>query len=136
LARFVFIAVLIFTFCIGIITSAQARQYDQYLQRQQDLVSLAGIFGGLHHIRRTCNPRREANIWRERMQNLIEFEEPDNDTHLGMVNAFNENFQSARSSYPDCTRNTQEAGKNLAFEGNKIVQRLTSPLRGEVIQTF
>lgn len=108
---------------------AQGRQYDQYLQRQQDLVSLANIFGQLHHIRRTCNPRREANIWRERMQNLIELEEPDNDTHLNMVNAFNEGFRASRSSHPQCTRDAQDAGKDLAFKGNEIVQRLSAPLQ-------
>lgn len=111
---------------------AHAWQYDQYLQRQQDLTTLSGIFGELHHIRRTCNPRREANIWRERMQNMVELEEPGSDTHLNMVNAFNEGFQSARSRYPDCSRATQDAGKAIAGRGETIVQRLAAPLQGDV----
>ncbi|MEL6790897.1 MAG: TIGR02301 family protein [Pseudomonadota bacterium] len=104
-------------------------QYEAYVQRQQDLIALAGIFGQLHYLRRTCNPKREANIWRERMQTLIELEQPDRDTHFQMVTRFNEGFDAMGQEFPTCTREAQRRSKDLAFEGNAIVQRLTDGIQ-------
>lgn len=106
-------------------------QYEAYVQRQQDLISLSGIFGQLHHLRRTCAPKRETNIWRERMQTLIELEEPDRDTHFQMVTRFNEGFDATAQQYPTCSREAQRRSKDLAFEGNAIVQRLTATFRSD-----
>ena len=112
----------------GMPHAAAAVQYETYAQRQRDLVALSGVFGQLHHIRRTCDPQREANIWRQRMQTMIELEEPGRQTHLDMVNAFNGGYQEIRSRFPECTREAQEKGKDLAYAGSMLVQRLTADL--------
>jgi len=107
-------------------------QYEDYVERKKNLIELAGIFGHLHHIRRTCEPRREANIWRERMQNMIELEEPDSDTHLKMVNSFNENFRNSRNRFPSCNRQARDSAKNFANEGYILIEKLTSPLEDDL----
>ncbi len=124
-----FVAALLFT-----APSSIALQYDQYVERQQNLVALAGVFGELHHIRRTCEPRLEANIWRRRMQTLVELEEPSNQVHVDMVNAFNKGFQTARTRFPQCSQSAQEIGKDRAFRGKEIVKRLTTPLQKPALQ--
>lgn len=116
----------------GITPAANALQYDEYLQRKSNLIALSGVFGALHHIRRTCNPRQESTIWRERMGTMIELEEPDSDTHLEMVNAFNDRFRETRTEFSTCTPQAQERGKDLSFEGAALVQALETPLLGDV----
>ncbi len=117
---------------LGSFNHANAQtQYDEYLKRQKDITVLAGFFGALHHLRRTCNPVLEAEIWRQRMQNLIALEEPDDKTHLGMVAAFNERFKASQKQYPECTRQALEVSRDIAFRGNEIVLRLTAPLKDQ-----
>lgn len=106
-------------------------QYDTYLQRQQDLITLSGIFGQLHHIRRTCEPRREANIWRQRMQTMVELEEPARQTHIDMFNAFNAGFRAMEARYRECTREAQATGKDLAYSGRVLIDRLTANLESD-----
>lgn len=119
---------------------ASALQLEEFVKRQNNLVSLSGIFGELHHIRRTCVPALESTIWRDRMQNLVSLEEPDSETHLKMVTAFNDGFQKSKSLFSQCTKSAQEEGKNLAFRGATLVRDLTQPLEENTatpaLQTF
>ena len=57
-----------------ILEPVRAQTYDDYQRRFADLLALSSVFGELHHIRRTCLPRYEADTWRERMKQLIDLE--------------------------------------------------------------
>ena len=105
--------------------------YETYLARKADLVQLSAVFGELHYLRRMCEPRREANIWRERMQTLIKLETPDSDTHRDMVVAFNDRFRSVQETYPECDQDARRAARDLAFKGSEIANRLSAPLEAE-----
>lgn len=110
-------------------------QEGDYGARQRGLVSLAQIFGELHHIRRTCDPDREADIWRNRMKRLIDFEEPSFDVREQMVAAFNDGYVSAQSRFPYCDRGAEDYAAARAYAGEALVSNLTAPLfaaeRGE-----
>ncbi len=124
--RLVFLVVGVFL----IVMPARA-QYDDYLVRKQHLIDLSGIFGELHHIRRLCEPESEANVWRQRMQTLIELEAPDNATHLKMVESFNLAFRRGKDVSVSCTKQAQRRAKDLAWRGAAIVDSLTLPLEQE-----
>ena len=110
-------------------------QEGDYGARQRSLVSLAQIFGELHHIRRACDPDREADVWRNRMKRLIDLEEPSFDVREQMVGAFNEGYVSAQARFPYCDRDAEDYAAARAYAGEALVSNLTAPLyaaeRGE-----
>lgn len=108
---------------------ASAQDLDDYNMRRADLVTLSSIFGELHHIRRNCEPHREANVWRERMKRLIALEAPQPETHERMVAGFNEGYRWAKRRFAECSRRARDHAAARAREGSVIVARLTTPLR-------
>lgn len=99
--------------------------------RSASLVSLSEIFGELHHIRRTCEPRREGDIWRNRMKRLIDLEAPDSGLRGRMVVAFNKGYQNAQRRFPRCDRDAENYAASRAASGETIVAELTAPLQAE-----
>lgn len=114
---------------------ALAQDGADYSARQRELVSLSRIFGELHHVRRTCEPEREADIWRNRMKRLIDLEEPSFDVREQMVAAFNEGYVAAQARFPYCERSAEDFAAARAYAGEALISNLTAPLyeveRGE-----
>lgn len=100
----------------------------QSSQRAADLKSLSRIFGELHHIRRTCEPEREADAWRNRMRRLVELEEPPAELRASMVEAFNGGFREMEAQFPYCDRDARDRAAAAAQQGESITQRLVAPL--------
>jgi uncharacterized protein (TIGR02301 family) len=121
-------------FAVAAVTPAVAQEGD-YGARKRSLVSLAQIFGELHHVRRTCDPDREADVWRNRMKRLIDLEEPSFDVRERMVGAFNDGYLSAQARFPYCDRDAEDYAAARAYAGEALVSNLTAPLyaaeRGE-----
>jgi len=103
-------------------------QGEGYSARQRSLVSLSGIFGELHHIRRTCDPDREADVWRNRMKQLIDLEEPAFEAREQMVAAFNEGYVTAQARFPYCDRDAETYAASRAYAGEALVSNLTAAL--------
>lgn len=96
--------------------------------RGDDLKSLARIFGQLHHIRRTCEPQREADVWRDRMRRMIELEEPYPTLRTEMIEAFNGGFRDAQARFPYCDRDARDAAAASARDAEDVTTRLITPL--------
>ena len=110
-------------------TGASAQQSAaDYRQRLVDLVALSSIFGELHHIRRNCEPRYEADAWRERMKKLVDLEEPQATSRNDMVSAFNKAYQRAGARFPTCDRRARDYAATRAAQGDALIERLTEPL--------
>lgn len=107
---------------------AAAQDFESYQQRQRDLVGLAAVFGDLHHVRRYCDPRAEADVWRERMKKIIELEAPLAEAREEMVAAFNRSYRSAQRRFPRCDRRARDYAAARAAQGDEIVNRLKAPL--------
>lgn len=112
-------------------SAAAAQDLETYRQRQADLETLAGLFGELHHLRRTCDPRFEANTWRERMKKLIELEEPQDAEQQALVQAFNTGYRDAQRRYPRCDRRARDYAASRAAQGEPVIARLTAPLHAK-----
>lgn len=111
-----------------LLAAPAAAQEGAYGARQRGLVSLAQIFGELHHIRRTCDPDREADVWRNRMKRLIDLESPSFDAREQMVGAFNDGYLSAQARFPYCNRDADDYAAARAYAGEALVSNLTAPL--------
>ncbi|MAW80633.1 MAG: TIGR02301 family protein [Parvularcula sp.] len=127
--RFIFLALAALT--LGGISAATAQDLETYRQRQADLETLAGLFGELHHLRRTCDPRFEADTWRDRMKKLIELEEPQETEQQALVQAFNTGYRDAQRRYPRCDRRARDYAASRAAQGEPVIARLTAPLHAE-----
>lgn len=108
--------------------SAAAEGYEDYRQRQEDLTALSAIFGDLHHIRRYCEPRAEADVWRERMKTVIDLEAPLPEARQEMISAFNRAYRAAQRRYPACNRRARDYAAAQALRADAIIARLTAPL--------
>jgi len=109
--------------------AAAQQTAEDYRQRQADLMALSAIFGEMHHIRRNCEPRFEADAWRERMKKLVELEEPQDLARNDMVASFNKAYSRAQSRFPLCDRRARDYAAARAAQGEQLVARLTEPLR-------
>ena len=124
-----------FLLILMILFSLPAAAQDEYSARRAALTGISRIFGELHHIRRMCEPDREADVWRERMKQLIDLEQPAFDLREEMVGSFNDGYQTAQSRFPFCDRGAEDYAAARAATGEAIVSSLTAPLyeseRGE-----
>ncbi|MEL6212042.1 MAG: TIGR02301 family protein [Pseudomonadota bacterium] len=102
---------------------------EDYRARQQSLTQLSEIFGELHHIRRLCAPRREADVWRERMKRLVNLEDPDAAQRNAMVEAFNKGYRTAQRQFIRCDRPAENRAADRAARGEALVASLAEPLR-------
>ena len=110
-------------------TSAYAQTgFDEYRQRQGQLSRLSTVFGELHHIRRMCDPAREANLWRERMKSMLELEEPTPEQRNVLVAAFNDGYIKAQSLFTNCDRRAENYAAAAGAEGTQLVNTLSQPL--------
>ena len=115
-------------------TPAPAQRID-YVQRAQDLESLSRVFGELHHIRRLCEPRREAEVWRNRMRKLVELEQPQPALRDRMVAAFNAGFRDVEARFEFCDEDARDYAAASAAQADAIVMRLTQPLYESLSQS-
>ncbi len=115
---------------------ASAQELETYQQRQSDLATLAGLFGELHHLRRTCDPSFEADVWRERMKKMIDLEEPQASEREALVQEFNKGYRAAQSLHPACDRRARDYAAARASQGDIVVARLTTALRASEGEVF
>ncbi len=96
--------------------------------RLASLPGLARVFGELHHIRRLCEPEREADVWRDRMKRLIDLEQPSYELREQMVGAFNDGYSTAVERFPVCDADAEGYAASRASTGAAIVASLAAPL--------
>ena len=116
--------------CLAAPASAQFRSPED---RNDALVSLARIFGEMHHIRRLCGRGDEDDIWRERMKRVIELEAPSFEQRERMVLAFNDGYVSAQGRFPDCTSEAESYAASRAATGEALVSNIAASARAAAL---
>ncbi|MHA7871841.1 MAG: TIGR02301 family protein [Hyphococcus sp.] len=107
--------------------------FAEYEQRQSDLVALSALFGELHLIRRQCDPRREGDVWRERMKTLVDLEDPQPQARDDMIAAFNKGYRAAQQRFRNCSGLARDHAAARAAQGEMIVERLAAPLEETIL---
>lgn len=108
--------------------AALALSHPAQAARSDDLQALSRVLGELHHIRRNCEPRAEAEIWRNRMRRLVELEEPDAALRASMVEAFNNGFRAAEAQFGYCDRDARDHAAAIAQQADAVTARLLAPI--------
>ena len=99
----------------------------QLERRTDDLIALARILGVSHHLQRLCAPA-DDQVWRARMQELMELEDPAVDVRERMVAAFNAGFEQARRNRRTCDAAARRDASEAAARGATLTARLADAL--------
>mgnify|MGYP001415074857 CR=1 FL=1 len=96
----------------GRTATAAEMAYDEHLLR------LAEVLGSLHYLRPLCGERDSP--WRNRMEDLLEAEQPDPERRARLIASFNHGYSTFASVYKACTKSAVAAIERYMKEGEKL----------------
>lgn len=108
----------VFSF-LGLFTQAHAQQMSQY---DSKMLRLAEILGSLHYIQNLCS--RPNSQWRDRMNELIDAENPNATRRARLYAAFNDAFRAFATNYHTCTKAAVELNQQYIKEGSVLSNEL------------
>jgi len=88
------------------------------------LTRLAEILGSLHYLRNLCG--ETSMQWRNRMNQIIEAEKPNESRKARFYAAFNNAYNALSERYYECTPAAAEAIKRYGKEGATLSQDLVN----------
>jgi uncharacterized protein (TIGR02301 family) len=100
-------------------SASDGKPYDVKLLR------LAEILGAVHYLRELCGAN-EGQIWRNRMQELIESEGAAPQRRARLSTRFNNGYRSYSRTYQTCTPSAQTAISRFLAEGAKLSDELAA----------
>ena len=87
------------------------------------LLRLAEILGAVHYLRELCGAN-EGQLWRNRMQELIESEGTAAQRRARLTTRFNNGYRSYSRTYQTCTPSAQTAVSRFLAEGATLSDEL------------
>lgn len=91
-------------------------------QRRQ-MVKIAEVMGGLHHVRGACYPP-EREEWRISFYRMLDLQKPDEYFRKNLVGAFQQSYAEHRARYPVCDQSAAARAAKLAERGERLAQEL------------
>ena len=95
----------------------QAPAYDA------DLLRFAEILGAIHYLRDLCGAG-EGQLWRDKMNELIEAENPDQQQRRRLVAHFNHGYRSFSEIHRSCTPAASRVANRYQEEGARLAEKL------------
>ena len=89
------------------------------------LLRLAEILGSLHYLRALCGAR-EGQLWRNKMQEIVQAEGTSALRRAKLVKRFNKGYRSYRQNHRTCTDAARLAVEGFMTEGAEIAERLAT----------
>lgn len=99
------------------ISAPDGKPYDDRLMR------LSEILGAVHYLRELCGAN-EGQVWRERMQNLMDAEGSSALRRARLSRAFNQGYRSYSRTYNTCSPSAQTAIVRFLEEGAQLSESL------------
>jgi uncharacterized protein (TIGR02301 family) len=84
---------------------------------------LAAILGSMHFLRTLCGDA-EAGIWRNKMQELIAAQAPNEADRRRLVASFNSGYRAFESTYRHCTPAARVAVSRYQSEGATLAREI------------
>jgi uncharacterized protein (TIGR02301 family) len=101
----------------GVSAPADVRPYDDKLLRLSD------ILGSVHFLRELCG-HSDGQLWRDRMNELMNAEGSSALRRAKLTRGFNNGYRSYSRSYTTCTPSAETATTRLITEGADIAETL------------
>lgn len=89
----------------------------------KSLSRLASILGSMHFLRTLCNDP-QAVVWRQKMQELIEAQVPNDADRRHLVASFNSGYRAFESTYRSCTPAARVAVNRYQGEGATLAREI------------
>ena len=93
-----------------------------------DLIRMSEILGAVHLLRQLCSSG-EGQLWRSKMEELLEIEKPEEEQRKLMISHFNISYHQHRRAFEKCDRLATSAADKLIEEGATLSKRLARTLR-------
>ena len=121
LFRTTLLAVILLSLGFGAPTRAaeEGKPYDAQLLR------LAELLGAVHYLRELCGAN-EGQLWREKMDALVEAEGTTAIRQARLVQSFNKGYRSYRRTYQTCTKSAEIAVARFLAEGAEIAEQVSA----------
>lgn len=104
-----------------------ARAQDAEKTYGDQLLRLAEILGVIHHLRDICGAN-EGQLWRGKMLEMLDVEDPPGQFRARLIAAFNAGYRGYRRTYLSCTASAKTAENRFLTEGAQIASELTISL--------
>ena len=114
---------LLTVFCLATALAAPDDAHAQTSGQRRQMVKIAEIMGGLHHLRGACYPP-EREEWRISFYRMLDLQKPDEYFRKNLVGAFQESYAKHRARYPGCDHRTAKRAAKLAERGERLAQEL------------
>lgn len=95
---------------------------------QSGLTRLSEILGSIHHLRDVCGAN-DGPLWRNKMIDMINIANLDQNKRQAMISHFNDAYYDARTRYPMCTRDAARRANTLFDEAHQLAARLANDRR-------
>ena len=108
---------------MGLITgSARAEEQRPY---DTQLLRLAELLGAVHYLRELCGAN-DGQLWREKMDALVDAEGTSALRRARLVQSFNKGYRSYRRTYQTCTKSAETAVARFLAEGAEIADTVSA----------
>lgn len=91
----------------------------------QPLGRLAMILGSMHFLRKLCGDP-QAEIWRQKMQELIAAQEPAEPEKKQLIASFNNGYRTFAATYRSCTSAARIAVNRYQTEASALAREIGS----------
>lgn len=86
---------------------------------------LAELLGSLHYLRNLCGAG-EGQIWRDKMQELLQAENPSAARRARLVDGFNRGYRGFQRTHATCTDASRLLADRFVREGTKISSQVAT----------
>ncbi|MCB1471793.1 MAG: TIGR02301 family protein [Rhodobiaceae bacterium] len=106
-------------------TDAAPSAVEQAAPYDDQIVRLAEILGAIHYLRNLCGAD-EGQAWRERMQQLIDAENPGPVRRARYVDGFNRGYRGYERTHAACTDASRILADRFVREGEEIASQVAT----------
>ena len=108
---------------LTLVASAASAQERSPAERQT-LIDLSYVLGESHALRQAC-AGAEDQFWRQRMQRLVQAEQPDAAFDRRLKESFNTGFVAGQTAFSSCSPQSRQAESRAAARGRALAASLT-----------
>lgn len=119
MTRTIAVSLLLIGLASSLVRAEEQRPYDRQLLR------LAELLGAVHYLRELCSSQ-DGQLWREKMQALVEAEGTTALRRARLVQSFNKGYRSYRRTYQTCTKSAETAVARFLAEGAEIAEAVSA----------
>lgn len=110
---------------LGLPPSAPARAAEEGKPYDAQLIRLAELLGAVHYLRELCGAG-DGQLWRDKMEALVEAEGTTAIRQARLVQSFNKGYRSYRRTYQTCTKSAETAVARFLAEGAEIAEQVSA----------